>query len=89
MIAMSPPEKKKKAKAVSPTKKTLDQLRKQGRRVGVTERYDSHSHRRHDLFGFIDLIYLNTGPFGSVVGVHSTGCVPAVPSKSGRGRSGR
>lgn len=40
----------------SPTARSLAKLRKEGWVAGVVERYCSFTRRRHDLFGFIDII---------------------------------
>ena len=44
----------------SPTKRTLDRLRKEGwPLVEVTERWNSFARVRKDLFGFIDVLAVN------------------------------
>jgi hypothetical protein len=42
--------------ASSPTQRTLKALRDDGWRAAVVERWCPHSKRRHDLFGFIDVL---------------------------------
>jgi hypothetical protein len=58
------------AKGLSPTQRTLRELRQQGRVAGIVERWNQHvgPHGiRQDLFGFIDLIALC--PERGIVGV--------------------
>ena len=45
----------------SPTVRSLKLLRKDGYYAEVTEHYNSFTHRRHDLFGFADIIALKDG----------------------------
>jgi hypothetical protein len=45
-------------------------LRKQGYECGVVERYNSFTHTRNDLFGFIDLIAIGEG---RILAVQATG----------------
>jgi len=45
----------------SPTVRSLELLRKDGWYAEVTEHYNSFTHRRHDLFGFSDIIALKDG----------------------------
>lgn len=40
----------------SPTSRTLLCLRSRGLMVGITEKFNSYTNTRHDLFGFIDLL---------------------------------
>ena len=69
----------------SPTKRTLDALRKQGYTCQVVERFCQYSKRRIDLFGCIDLVALkerqNINEYkpgwwdfipGSILGVQAT-----------------
>lgn len=60
--------------SVSPTQRTLRELRQQGRICGIVERFNSfvgpHGVRQ-DLFGFIDIIALC--PERGIVGVQSCG----------------
>lgn len=60
--------------AVTPTQRTLRELRNQGRRCAIVERYNAfvgpHGIRQ-DLFGIIDVIALD--PQRGVVGVQSCG----------------
>lgn len=66
------------AKGLTPTQRTLRELRGMGRLVGTVERWNPHVRRgdgglgiRQDLFGFIDLIALD--PARGIVGVQTTG----------------
>ncbi len=53
----------------SPTKRTLDWLRDHGFDAGVVERFNTFTKRRHDLFGWIDIVAIK----GSLtVGVQAT-----------------
>ena len=47
--------------AASPTSRTLAECKKQGLEAGVVERYNSFTKRRHDLFGFIDIVAIDAG----------------------------
>jgi hypothetical protein len=47
--------------AATPTKRTLDALRKAGWTVAVVERWNSHAKIRQDLFGFIDVLAIKDG----------------------------
>ena len=61
-------------KGLSPTQRTLRELRGQGRIVGTVERWNPYvgSHGiRQDLFGFIDLIALDRDR--GIVGIQSCG----------------
>jgi len=40
----------------SPTQRSLEHLRKQGYLPAVVEKFNSFTRRRHDLYGFIDII---------------------------------
>lgn len=63
----------------SPTSRTLQYLKRNGWRAQVVERYNGHTRRRHDLFGFID-----------VLAIHSeTGQTLAVQATSGANGSTR
>lgn len=53
---------------MTPTARTLLVLRKQGFDAGTVERHNTFSNKKTDLFGFIDLIYLDCG----IVGVQCT-----------------
>ncbi len=44
----------------TPTSRTLALLRKEGKIVDVTEKWNAFTRQRKDLFGFIDLIALDT-----------------------------
>lgn len=54
---------------MSPTARSLAYLRKVAI-AQVVERYNPHAKRRVDLFGFIDIVALDTGP--GVLGVQTT-----------------
>ena len=41
---------------MTPTSRTLNLLRKEGKIVDVTEKWNSFTRQRKDLFGFIDII---------------------------------
>lgn len=47
--------------AQSPTSRSLDFCKKNSMSAGITERFNSFTKRRHDLFGFIDMIVLSEG----------------------------
>lgn len=47
--------------ADSPTKRTLDALRRRGYTVEVVEHWDHYTRRRHDLLGFADVLALRPG----------------------------
>ena len=53
----------------SPTARTLERVRQLGGHVGVTERYNTFSRKRHDLFGFIDLVAILDG---HIIGIQAT-----------------
>jgi len=60
--------------ATSPTQRTIRELRNQGRRCAIVERFNSFAGPhgiRQDLFGIIDVIALD--PERGVVGVQSCG----------------
>jgi len=62
------------AKGLSPTQRTLRELRNQGRICGIVERFNQYvgPHGiRQDLFGFIDLIALC--PERGIIGVQCCG----------------
>lgn len=52
----------------TPTARTIEVLKKQKLSYGKTEFHNIFSHKKNDLFGFIDLVYLD----GAVVGVQCT-----------------
>lgn len=54
----------------TPTSRTLDYCRKEEMPCGVVERFSPFSNTRHDLFGCIDLIALDSGP--GVLGIQAT-----------------
>ncbi len=47
--------------ATSPTARTLAELKKLGRIVQVVERWNQYARVRIDLFGVIDLVYIDEG----------------------------
>lgn len=53
----------------TPTKRTLDELRKRGYEVAVVEKWIPQTRRRLDAFGFIDVIALGEGV---TIGVQAT-----------------
>lgn len=55
----------------TPSKRSLDLLRKQGYIVQVVEKWNAFSRTRIDLFGFIDIVAIKEGVKG-VLGVQST-----------------
>jgi hypothetical protein len=55
-LAAEPAPKKRKAKATSPTARTLAECRKRGYVAQVVERWNPHAKVRVDLFGAIDLL---------------------------------
>jgi hypothetical protein len=54
---------------MTPTARTLAYLRKRGYLAGVVERYCSFTKRRHDLFGFIDIVAVRGD---EILGVQAT-----------------
>lgn len=48
--------KEKRPKKKSPTQRSLDELRKRGYTVAITERWNPFAKIRQDIFGFIDLL---------------------------------
>lgn len=64
------------AKGLTPTQRTLRELRARGLECGMVERWNAFAGPhgiRQDLFGFIDIIALDTSGGGSIIGVQSTG----------------
>lgn len=62
------------AKGLSPTQRTLRELRQQGRICGIVERFNTFVGPygiRQDLFGFIDIIALD--PERGIVAIQSCG----------------
>jgi hypothetical protein len=55
---------------VSYTQRTLEALRKRGAVCGMAEHWNPFDHRRHDLFGFIDIVILEPG---QITAIQSTG----------------
>ena len=56
---------------MTPTQRTLALLRQQGYFADVVERYCSFTRRRHDLFGFLDVVAINLDAQG-VLGIQTT-----------------
>ena len=54
---------------MTPTARTLAEYRKRGYMIGAVERWSPHTNRRHDLFGFIDLIACGQG---EIVAIQAT-----------------
>ena len=54
----------------SPTARSLAHLRQQGAMAQVVEHWNHFSGRRHDLFGFIDIVAVDDQP--GVLGVQTT-----------------
>jgi len=48
--------------ALSPTQLTLGECKKRKWRAQVVEKYNHHTRRRHDLFGFGDVLVLDDQP---------------------------
>lgn len=46
---------------MSPTQRTLAELRKRGYRAAVVERWNPHAKIRHDLFGIVDVLGVGNG----------------------------
>ena len=53
----------------TPTTRSLKHLRELGYTAEVVERFNSFTKRRHDLFGFIDILAIKEG---EVLGVQTT-----------------
>lgn len=53
----------------TPTSRTKERCKKLGMMAGVTERYVHQTNRRHDLFGFIDLVAIGDG---ETIGIQAT-----------------
>ena len=56
---------------MSPAQRSLKKLRSEGALVGVTERWNPHARRRHDLYGFLDLVAVEPGKPGCL-GIQTT-----------------
>jgi hypothetical protein len=54
---------------VTPTQRSLAEMRERGYHCEVTEKWNPYARIRQDLFGFIDILCLGNG---EVVGVQST-----------------
>lgn len=62
------------AKRILHTQRTLKEIKKKGFRVGIVEKFNHFAGKfgvRQDLFGFIDLVYLDTER-NKIVAVQST-----------------
>ena len=46
---------------MTPTQRTLAELRKRGYRAAVVERWNSHARIRQDLFGVVDVLGVGNG----------------------------
>ena len=57
------------AKNMSPTQRSLKELRRLGYTVQVVERWNPFAHIRQDLFGFIDILAIRPG---EILGVQAT-----------------
>jgi hypothetical protein len=68
------PPKKKKRSGVSPTQRSLKRLRETGWLAYVVEHWNHFAGIRQDLFGFIDIVALNTDEavHGCLLGVQTT-----------------
>ena len=55
---------------MTPTQRSLKHLRDQGHLAEVVERWIPQARKRHDLWGFVDILSLS--PEGEVVGVQAT-----------------
>ncbi len=58
---MTEQAKPKRAKTVSPTQRTLAQLRKDGWTTAITERWNPFAKIRQDLYGFCDVLAIGCG----------------------------
>lgn len=47
--------------AISPTQRSLKNLRNQGYTVAITVKWNPHARIRQDLFGFVDLLAIRDG----------------------------
>lgn len=59
---------------LSPTQRTLEQMKKLNRRCGIVEKFNPHvgpHGKRFDLFGFIDIIVID--PEDGIIGIQSCG----------------
>ncbi len=54
---------------MSPTQRTLAWLREGGFEAGVVERHSTFSNKKHDLYGFIDIVAIDDG---TTIGVQAT-----------------
>jgi len=57
--------------ATTPTQRTIRELRQQGIKCAIVEKWNAYIKIRQDLFGIIDIIALD--PEKGVIGVQSTG----------------
>ena len=65
--------------ATSPTQHSLKHLRKEGYTVAIAEKYNSFTHMRNDLFGWIDICAIHPEKQG-VLGIQTTS-TPHVPER--------
>lgn len=49
------------AKGKSPMQRSLELLRSRGYRCAITEHWNPHARKRHDLFGVVDVLALRDG----------------------------
>lgn len=71
MIAPAAEPKRKKAKAKSPTQRSLEHMRKLGYPLAqVVERWNMHAKVRVDLFGIIDIVAIDAA--GETYGIQAT-----------------
>lgn len=56
---------------MSPTQRTLAELRKEGYSAWIVEKWNPFAHIRQDLFGIIDIVAIKAGTVG-VLGVQCT-----------------
>ena len=57
--------------ASKPTQRTLVYLRKEGYLVAIAEKYNSFTHTRNDLFGWIDICAIRSD-YPGVIGIQTT-----------------
>lgn len=56
---------------ISPTQRSLKEIRNEGYTAQVVEKFNPFAHIRQDLFGFIDIVAIKSGVPG-VLGVQTT-----------------
>lgn len=59
----------KKRSSISPTRRTLAELRKRGATAQVVEHWNPHAKVRQDLFGVIDLVVIRSALHGQTPGI--------------------